>query len=587
MENIMNVAPRGISARSKHHALPAHWISALIALALCLLTGISAKGFASTDVEGRPPNVLLLVADDLGYTDLGSYGGEIDTPNLDRLARGGVKFTSFYTAPTCSPTRAMLLTGRDPHEVGLGSMAEALHASPSLRKSPGYTGYLDPEVKTLADYFAGAGYLTAMAGKWHLGLRPEHGPKARGFERSFVLLQGGADHFGGYQAEPGQKGRAAANYSEDGQPARFPAGAYSSDVYTSKMLDYLTDESRGERPFFAYLAFTAPHWPVQAPEDVIDKYKGRYAQGPSALRRSRLAAMESLGFTGIENAAASVTDSDWDALDVASRRVASRAMEVYAAMVDNLDQNVGRVLQMLEERGELANTIIVFMSDNGAEGQSQQSLNYLLKAMAYSDEARETFSRLNADPATLGRPGSFYTYGPDWARVGTAPFSRFKSSTYEGGVRAPAFISGPGINPNRVEQQPVIASDILPTLLDLTDIAPDQTLPTGETAGVSWAGMLSGVNDTASPVQRTLAWELFFRRGVRIGDWKAVYSLEQPRFLVKPGAEGMRWRLFNLASDPGEQTDLARKHPDVLEELVAAWNRYAKAKDVTLTPVTH
>ena len=496
---------RGLPLFAIGHSVPANPF-AIVAMLLVLALLQSGASWAT---EGKKrPNVLLILADDLAYTDLGAYGGEIETPNLDRLAQKGVKLTSFYTAPTCSPTRAMLLTGRDPHEVGLGTMAEALYASPSMRKAPGYTGHLDPGIKTLADLFAGAGYMTAMTGKWHLGMRPEHDPSARGFERSFVLPQGGADHFGAYQAEPGQKGRPAASYREDGVPARFPVGQYSSDFYTSKMLEYLNAEERGERPFFAYLAFTAPHWPIQAPDDVIDKYKGRYSDGPAALHHSRLKAM-------------------------------------------------------------------------------QQSLAHLIKAMGVPEDARDAFPRLNNNPDTLGRAGSFYTYGPAWAQAGAGAFSRFKSSTYEGGVRAPAIISGPGIAAGKVEGQPLSARDVLPTLLELTVVdAVGDTLAEDETAGISWADLIGEHADSLNVEQRILAWELFFRRGVRIGDWKAVYASMNPRFRSDPGtgAAGVKWRLYNLADDAGEQHDLADKYPEVLGKLIAAWDRYAAANEVTLKP---
>ncbi|MCY4426604.1 MAG: arylsulfatase [Halieaceae bacterium] len=576
---------RGLPLFATGHSVPAN---SFAILAMLLVLALLQPGASWATECKKRPNVLLILADDLAHTDLGAYGGEIETPNLDRLAQKGVKLTSFYTAPTCSPTRAMLLTGRDPHAVGLGTMAEALHASPFMRKAPGYTGHLDPGVKTLAELFAGAGYMTAMTGKWHLGMRPEHDPSARGFERSFVLLQGGADHFGAYQAEPGQKGRPAASYREDGAPARFPVGKYSSDFYTSRMLEYLNAEERGGRPFFAYLAFTAPHWPMQAPDDVIDKYKGRYSDGPAALHRSRLKAMQTHGIV-IEDAltAPSPDAAEWESLDENARAVASRGMEVYAAMVDNLDQNVGRILQALEDRGELDNTIVLFMSDNGAEGQTKQSLAYLIKAMGVPDDARDAFPRLNNNPDTLGRAGSFYTYGPAWAQAGAGAFSRFKSSTYEGGVRAPAIISGPGIAAGLVERQPLSARDVLPTLLELTGVdAGGDTQADDETAGISWADLIGEHADTVNVAQRILAWELFFRRGVRIGDWKAVYASMSPRFRSDPGtgAAGVKWRLYNLADDAGEQHDLADKHPQVLEKLIAAWDRYAAANQVTLRP---
>ncbi|MEH6517339.1 MAG: arylsulfatase [Halioglobus sp.] len=560
-------------------------------LIVCLAVAVLPFCLHAQEPPQARPNFLLLVADDLAFTDLGAFGGEIDTPNLNALAARGVKLTSFYTAPTCSPTRAMLLSGEDAHKVGLGMMAEALPMIPGLGNNPGYEGYLDPGVVTIADRLAGAGYRTLMTGKWHLGLTPEFSPRARGFQRSLVLLQGGADHFGAYQTGSGQSGEGGVTYQEDGAPTRYPPGVFSGDFFTAKMLEYLQRDSADKRPFFAYLAFTEPHWPLQAPDNLIDKYKGRYDAGPTALREARFARMKELGLldeTLLSTRPGTITA--WDSLSAQQRAVAARAMEVYAAMVDNLDQNVGRVLAALAQSGELDNTVIIFMSDNGAEGLEQDALNGILTHMGIAPDILSGVVAANTDPATMGRPGSYVTYGPDWAQASTGPFRLFKGTTNEGGIRSPAFVTGPGIAGGRIYSGAVSVRDIMPTLLELAGegesaagaAAPAAVIPTG----ISWVPMLDADPTTTIAPHTVLGWELFFRRGLRRDHWKAVFSQLAPTLMSRglPGAAPPQWRLYDLSVDPGEEHDLASSEPEILEGLVADWNRYAAANGVVAIP---
>ncbi len=535
------------------------------------------------------PNFLVIVADDLAFTDLGAFGGEIDTPNLDALAGKGVKLTGFYTAPTCSPTRAMLLTGQDAHKIGIGAMAEMLPFVPGLGERPGYEGYLDPAVTTLADELGAVGYRTYMTGKWHLGLTPEYGPKARGFQRSYVLLQGGADHFGAYQAKTQAPTDGAVTYQEDGRPTRYPVGAFSGDVFTSKMLEYLERHSQDGRPFFAYLAFTEPHWPLQAPDALIDKYKGRYDRGPVALREARFSRMKALGLLNETSLATRPgTLTEWSSLSPRQQAVAARAMEIYAAMVDSLDQNVGRVLAALERSGELDDTVIIFLSDNGAEGVEQSALHALMARSGVVMGNPAALSDASTDPLKMGRPGSYVAYGPDWAQAATGPFRLFKGTTNEGGIRAPAFVTGPGISGGRIYSDPVSVRDIMPTLLDLAGVPRTNTVvsPSDLSPGVSWVNMLDSDPTTQMLPHDVMAWELFFRRGIRQNNWKAVFSQEDVTLLEqnKPDAQPPRWRLYNLSRDPGEQHDLAGSEPGVLKGLIIRWNDYAAANGVVVVP---
>jgi len=540
---------------------------------------------AAAEAERPRPNFLVIVADDLGFSDLGAFGGEIATPHLDAIAKRGVRLTTFYTSPTCSPTRAMLLTGLDHHAVGLGTMDGMQAAVPALAGRPGYAGHLHPSATTIAERLAEAGYRTMMSGKWHLGRAPEHGPDRQGFQRSFVLLQGAADHFGDDQE--GRMGAGSASYREDGEPARLPAGRYSGDYFTDRMLAFLERKPGDERPFFAYMAFTQPHWPLQAPAALIDKQRGRYAEGPVALHRERLRRMQALGLLDERTLGAKLeTLPDWDALDPGERRRASRAMEVYAAMVESLDQNVGRLIAALRESGELDRTVVVFFSDNGAEGMSERQLAGLMSRFGTSAATLEKIGRANADPDRMGRPGSYITYGPGWAQAAMAPFHLYKGFSDEGGVRTPAMIAGPGVEGGRIVDSVVSVRDVMPTVLSLAGVPTDRPADPASAPGVrlpvgkSLVPILAGAAEAVRDDRDAVAWELFFRRGIRIGKWKAVYRDEDTSLLGAGPSKSMRWRLFDLEGDPGERSDVGAAHPEILDRLSASWLAYARENGV-------
>ena len=326
------------------------------------------------------PNFLVIVADDLGFSDIGAFGGEIDTPNLDRLAHAGIRFTDFHSAPACSPTRSMLLTGTDHHIAGIGTMFEV--TPPGFQGPPGYEGYLNDRVAALPELLHDAGYLTLMAGKWHLGMTIDRSPWARGFDRSFALLPGGASHYG---TVTGDLLPAMSRYAEDDQFVTVPADFYSSDFYADTLLRYFRERTDDERPFFAYLPFQAPHWPLQAPAETIAKYRGRYDDGPDALREARLAALKRLGLCPPDVVPHPVVpdgEPEWDEMSADAQALSARSMEVYAAMVDRMDHNIGRVIDYLTETGELDNTVVIFLSDNGAEGAIVEAIPILGGAIA-------------------------------------------------------------------------------------------------------------------------------------------------------------------------------------------------------------
>ncbi|WP_342245147.1 arylsulfatase [Pseudomonas sp. OTU5201] len=517
------------------------------------------------------PNILLVVADDLGYSDLGAFGGEIETPNLDRLAANGLQLTSMYAAPTCSPTRAMLMSGTDNHLAGLGTMEEAIQ--PFQRGKPGYEGYLNQQAHSIAELLQGGGYRTSMVGKWHLGLAPEQGPDRRGFERSFTLLEGGAVHF---RPTPGSTARLEqVTYRENGRPVELPEDFYSTDFYTDKLIAYLKAGEDSGKPFFAYAAYTSPHWPLQAPEAYLEKYRGHYDGGYDAVRLARIERMKAKGLLPADFQPAvtlPVTPQlpGWAQLDPQRKRVEARKMEIYAAMVDNLDYNIGRLLDYLRDSGQLDNTLVVFMSDNGAAGERHEQ---------FYPAGPNTDNRLE----NLGRRGSQIDYGLRWAEVSAAPLRLFKGSTAEGGISVPAIVQLPAnLRRQGLERSVARVDDLAPTFLSLAGL-PDP--------GDSWKGqpkhpitgrsMLPMLQGQERP-EAVMAGELFGSRYYREGDLKLLGLVSW----VKPGEAPppLRWQLFDLSRDRSEQHDLAASQPETLERLMQAWQGYARQVGVVAPP---
>lgn len=530
---------------------------ALVLLAW-LLAGAAVAG-------SRPPNFLVIVADDLGYSDLGAFGGEIRTPNLDRLAREGLRFGSFYTAPTCSPSRAMLLTSVDAHKAGMGNMAEDLAANQAGHDE--YLGHLNAHVVTMAERLHDAGYATYMAGKWHLGGASADLPGARGFEHYFALLQGGAGHYDmtGPSAESPR-----ARYVRDGVAVqRLPAGFYSTDYYAAQMMAYLA-APRGDRPFFAYLAFTAPHWPLQAPEALIRHYLPVYRDGPAALRERRLAGLEREGLLapGARAHAFVPEAADWSKLDAATRMRESRRMATFAAMVDRLDTEVGRVLDALRRSGELDRTVIFFLSDNGAEGHDLAALPDFHDWVMHFDQRTDR----------IGRPGSFAWYGPQWAQAATAPSRLHKGYPTEGGIHVPAFVWARNLAAHGINRSLVSVMDVGPTLLDLAGVAHDGSeyhhREVHAIEGHSLEPLLEGARDRVRGDEDTLGWELFGRSGIRAGNWKAIQLGQH--------ADDRRWELYDLATDPAEAHDLSATEPRRTADMQALWQRYVDENRVIL-----
>lgn len=533
-----------------------------IALWLTLVTAANGQ-------DDNRPNIVLILADDLGYSDLGAFGGEIRTPNLDALALEGLRLTNYHTGATCGPTRAMLLTGVDHHRAGLGTNATALRRMPALRSRPGYEGLLNDSVVTMATLLQQSGYQNFMTGKWDLGMPPGKLPLDRGFDRFFGIPAGGASHFsdaiGTFRAVQD------AVYLEDNERVtHLPDGFYTSETYADRLLEFIDERPRKDAPYFAYLAFTAPHWPLQVPDDWIERYRGAYDEGWHVVRQRRYARQKELGLLPESTAlpAQNRAVSDWETLSPVQRDVELKRIELYAAMVELMDLHIGRVIDAVRADSE-RETIILFLSDNGSEG------NDIGAALDNPYWVPATFD--NRLP-NMGRRGSYVWLGAGWGQATVAPFRNFKSFTSGGGIRAPfiAYSSRDRFEKG-IKDATMTVMDIAPTLLDIADVRhpgaqgdEDSPLPmTGVSALPYLTGESSDVHGDAA-----IGWEIYGNRALIQDRWKAL-------FLWPPEGNG-EWALYDLASDPTETRDLGNEYPDRLKEMIGYWNAYAEANGVAI-----
>ena len=536
----------------------------LLVLAFALFLAVAPVSAAE-----KRPNFLVIVADDLGFSDLGCFGGEIKTPNLDRLAAEGRRFTNFYVSITCSPSRAMLLSGLDNHVTGLGNMYE--RTAPSQEGQPGYEGVLRTDVPTIAEVLSAHGYHTYMTGKWHLGHSPDHIPVARGFERSFSLINAAGSHFDltGNRVE-----NEVSEFTENGTYLdKLPKGYYSTRTFTEKLLEYIESDRGDGKPFFAYLAYQAPHDPLQVPDAWLRQYKGRYDDGWDLARERRLARMKELGILPAEAQMAPRLwfIPAWDDLTGIAQIQAARKMEIYAAMVEYLDTQVGHLLDYLETHGLADNTYILFLSDNGPEGNDPIASAKRRPASAATNFLAQNY---RSDFSSWGRKGGYLAYGQAWAQVSATPFYMFKGAMFEGGIRSPLVVWGAGGGGEINTRDVLHISDIAPTVLDLAGL-PRQALYASrsreEQHGRSWKGLLS---DSDTMLEEGIGMEIWGGRAYREGPWKLTW-MHRP-FGIDD------WQLFDVATDPAERHDLSADQPERKARMIAAWEAYAKANNVIL-----
>ncbi len=513
---------------------------------------------AQASADDRP-NILLLIADDLGYADLGVHGSDIRTPNIDALAAEGLLCTQFHTAPMCAPTRAMMLSGNNNHVAGMGRQSPR---SIMRNNMPGYEGHLSDRVAPLPRLLHEAGYHTYGVGKWHLGMAPEHGPLAAGFERSFHLIDGAANHFNSVGFFEG-----GSTYRADGQASSLPEGGYTTEVFTDRLMEFIDANREDDQPFFGYAAYTSPHWPLQVPEEHLDLYRGRYDAGYDVLREKNFASLKEAGIIPTE-ADLPRRNEDiirWEDLTGEEQRSEARKMELYAGMVENLDHHVGRLVDFLKSRDLYDNTLIVFMSDNGPAGED-----------FYNRGSYVDFIRARYDNAygNMGRATSWVSYGPQWAEAGSPSFSRFKRYTREGGITAPFIAAGPQVASRGVINDTYLTvMDLAPTFLELAGAKyPDD----GSVRPMLGESLLPLLTDL-SPVHDDSYVTTIYHGGrafVRQGRWKLT--------TLDPPFDESKFELFDLETDPGEKHNLAAVETERFKAMIALWRTQRKTLGIVL-----
>lgn len=519
------------------------------------------NGCTNPSEKQSPPNILLIVADDFGYTDFSAFGGDIETPNLNELIDNGLTFSGFHTAPLCAVTRSMLLSGNDNHIAGMGSQ--------SLRTGLfGYEGHLTDRIVTIPQLLKKAGYSTNMAGKWHLGDRPNENPAAKGFDYSFVNVYGAGNHYSALGFEPGHP---YSLYTENGDTTSWPEGAYSTDLFTDKVIGYMEESRKMEKPFFTFAAYTSPHWPLQVDPEHWKKFEGRYDEGYEVLRKERFERMKSLGLIPGDAALPEMHPdvTPWDSLSAEEQQFESRKMELYAGMIDNLDYNIGRLISFLKETGTYDNTLIVFFSDNGAAAEDFYHHPYF--ASFIQEHYTEEYGK-------MGTEESFISYGPQWAEAGASPFKYFKGYTTQGGINTPLVISGPGVkNRGTITHAFASVQDLAPTFYELAGISYPEELngkPVYPLRGTSMIPLVSGETEEVHSNDYVFTMELYGYIQVRKGNWKLVH--------IEESYDEDNFTLHDLSTDTGEQYDVKDQYPEVYSELLQEWYTYRDEVQVIL-----
>ena len=523
--------------------------------AICILT-LLGLAFTSLAEAAEKPNILYVVADDLGFSDLGCYGGEINTPTLDSLAAGGVRLTQFYNTGRCCPSRAAILTGQYPHRVGLG------HMTTNDLGKPGYRGVVSSEAQTVAEVLSTAGYRSFMSGKWHLGT-PD--PTQHGFEEFYGTLVSAKRFFDQDHLIRMPEGRQARRYTDE----KF----YATDAVTDHALDFLNlAKKTPDKPWFLYLAYNAPHFPLHAPPEEIAKYKDRYHGGWDQLRSQRLARMKELEIVPEHTKLSKRShwrnygetkigvNPAWDTLPEDRRLDLARRMAIYAAMIDRLDQQFGRIIKHLKHTGEYEDTLIVFTSDNGA--------CFEWDPFGF-DIVSSNQNILHKGPMLdeMGKAGTFHSVGSGWANSSNTPWRLYKHFNHEGGIASPGIVHWPAglkTKPGSINHNPAHIIDLLPTAIAVSGAKYDGNL------SLPGTDLIEQLHNGSE--RRMLFFEHQGNRAVRSGKWKLVALDDQP------------WELYDFSVDRIEMNDLASKYPKRVKRMAAAWDKWGAANQVTPLP---
>ena len=533
-----------------------------------VLMAVLTLSIASVFADDRP-NVLIVLADDLGYSDLGCYGSEIPTPNLDQIAENGTRFKSFYTSARCCPSRASLMTGLHPHQAGIGSFA--FHA-PQTNKGPAFTGHLLPNCVTLAEILGDVGYSTWMVGKWHMGIP---GPIERGFQNYY-----GFKNFLAHsedQWDPEKYARLPENIKPELKYNKNEF--YVTDVFTDYACEFLDQSSKNDKPFFMYLAYSSPHFPIHAPKESIDKNFSTYMKGWDVLRAKRLEKQKKLGMFGpdvklpprslvpvdrndIANGYSGKPNPAWNDLDKDRQKDLARRMATFAAMVEHVDTGVGKVITKLKETGKLDNTLIFFLSDNGA--------CYEWGPFGFDGPSRQGYTKLHKgeELEKIGQPGTHQSYGSAWANLGNTPLNMYKHFCHEGGIASPLLISWPKElkNTGGWTKVPAHLMDIVPTVLEATGASYPEFRDMMKIQPMEGESLLNAVKGKTVDT-RMIPFDHQEAHGMRWGQWKLVWGKRQPTPVT--------WELYNLDIDPSEQNNIADQHPVIVKKMVTEWEKWA------------
>ena len=526
---------------------------------------------AAEPVADQRPNIVFLLADDLGFSDVAPYGSEVNTPSISALAEQGIRFTNYHTAANCAPARAMLLTGVSNHLAGVPNIPEML--APEQRVHDNYQGVLGSNVVTVATLLEDVGYHTYMAGKWHLGAGPDQLPSRRGFERTVALMDSGADN---WEQRPYLPIYETANWFADGKRFTLPDDFYSSRFLIDKTIEFIDHNAGDGKPFFAYVPFQAVHMPVQAPQEYIDRYMGLYDQGWEKLREDRLARAVEMGVlpeaVPMQHMA---TTAEWEALSAERKKYEAKRMAVYAAMIEAMDANIGRLIGYLAENGLAENTIFIFTSDNGAEGSGPPDPN------AFPASRLPASLGYSTDYETLGQKGSFSSISPSFTSAAVSPLSYYKFYVGEGGLRVPLIISGKPLG-QTLRQTPSFswATDVAATILSYAGVdepgARYAGRPVLPLSGRDLKPLISGESDRVYGDEDSVGYELTGHSVLFQGDYKVVRN--------QPALGDGEWHLYDIANDPGEVSDLKAEMPERFEQMLVAYRAFERDNRVQPLP---
>jgi arylsulfatase A-like enzyme len=519
------------------------YLFALLSFILCVLVSLTLSSsifLVEKITNPSKPNIVIILADDMGFSDLGCFGSEIATPNLDKLAAGGIRLNNFYNCGRCCPSRASLLTGLYPHQAGIGDMLQN-------KGYPSYQGYLDDSCVTIAQLLQQAGYHTITSGKWHVGTETSALACNRGFDQSFSMLNNGSSY---YKNGPLYNDGRTVNFLKNCEPYMRDTTYYLTQEITDFAVKALDQHKNKQQPFFLYLTYTAPHWPIQALQEDIDKYRGKYKEGWDKLREARYTKQltNHLIDPNWKLSPRYETVPAWNTLSGKDKDAWDLKMAIYAAMIDRMDQGIGQVLAQLKKMGADQNTLILFLSDNGGSGDEVKKLSYVIQRN--------------------GKPGSgenIDSYDRNWGNVSNTPFKTFKRNVHEGGISSPFIAYYPGLIPAD-QTNPAVAHimDIMPTCLDLAQITYPKTFNGTVLKSLPGVSLFKNITNKSKEANRTLYWEHEGNKAVRDGQWKLVYEVDRGQ-----------WELYDMVKDRTETHDLSKQYPEQVKRLRLLYEQWS------------